>query len=94
MFIKATTTALLLVLVSSFNYGMQDWIKNLLMPVEKTSQEIQLAQMAQFIEGVIYGIVGEQFIDLEGCLKDAGTIQNDMYLAVQDFDEENFEGMR
>jgi hypothetical protein len=43
--------------------------------------------MAQFFEGLLYGILNEQYTDLHECLGDVGIVQNDMYLAVHDFEQ-------
>ena len=47
-----------------------------------------------FTEGLLYGIIGEQYVELDKCMKDISTMQNDLYLAFHDFEQENFESMR
>lgn len=57
-------------------------------------KEISRVELAMFIEGLLYGIVNEQYVELDKCMKDISSMQNDVYLAFIDFEQENFESMR
>ena len=63
--------------------------------VNESSTYLYASQdLTRFVEGLIYGIVSEQYSNLQECIGDVGLIENDMYLAAKDFEEESFEGMR
>ena len=61
---------------------------------DKAIKEISRVELAMFIEGLLYGIIGEQYVELDKCMKDISSLQNDLYLALHDFEQENFESMR
>ena len=61
---------------------------------DKAIKEISRVELAMFIEGLLYGIIGELYVELDKCMKDISTMQNDLYIAFHDFEQENFESMR
>ena len=56
------------------------------MRAKSESALLSRQDMAHFFEGLLFGLIHEQFTDLDGCLSDLSSVQTDLYLAVQDFE--------
>lgn len=53
----------------------------------RRAADLDAKVLGRFIEGFLFGVLDEQYVDLHECLGDVGSIQTDLYLAVQDFDQ-------
>ena len=50
--------------------------------------------VAKFIEGLLYGILTEEFKDLEKCFVESESFENDIVTAVKDFEKKTFDGVK
>ena len=50
--------------------------------------------MSSFAEGLIYGIVKQEFPDMNTCLSDATLLEKDVLDGIQNFELGTFEGTR
>ena len=79
MTLNKATLLVLLVLALSVNTHPKSYTPDV--PVK-----LSVADIAKFIEGLIYGVVNQEFPDIEACLKDVGTVEGELIRAVQDFE--------
>jgi len=50
--------------------------------------------VAKFVEGVLYGIVQEQYGNLDTCITDIDNFATDILIAVNDFEQQSFSGVK
>lgn len=55
---------------------------------------LQALDVAKFMEGFLYGVVQQEFHNLDSCIADVQTIAQDVEIAVADFKKENFDGIK
>lgn len=56
--------------------------------------QLQLVDVASFVEGFLYGIMQQEFHNLDSCIGDVDHIAQDVEIAVTDFKKENFDGIK
>ena len=85
--IKTTTLALFLLLAFTVHSKIE---------VTTPKLGLYLYDMAQIVEGVLMGVANEELKELEYCLSDSGLydFSYDLNMAVQEFKEDGFNGMR
>lgn len=53
-----------------------------------------MVDVARFVEGFLYGVVQQEFHNLDACIADVEAIAQDVEIAVTDFKKENFDGIK
>ena len=54
--------------------------------------KLSVGEVAKFIEGLLYGVLSQEFPDIEACLIDVSAVEGELIRAVQDFELESFDG--
>lgn len=53
-----------------------------------------MLDVGKFVEGLLYGILEEQYDNIDQCIQDVSIIANDVEAAVSDFEKETFTGVK
>ncbi|CDW75594.1 UNKNOWN [Stylonychia lemnae] len=55
---------------------------------------LELAEVAKFVEGFIYGVVKQESSNLDTCITDVENIAHNVEISVNEFKKENFDGIK
>jgi len=64
------------------------------MPIDKEPLQLSLIDVGKFIEGFFYGLIQKEFNNIDACLADVNGIENEVVIAVNDFSQETFDGVK
>lgn len=65
------------------------------MPIkEQVPSQLALVDVGRFVEGFLYGVIQQEFHNLDACITEVETIAQDVEVAVQDFKKETFDGIK
>ena len=63
-------------------------------PSVNPKTDLSFGDVAKVVEGMLVGILEEQFTGLDTCIQDVDDIEYDVKTAVEDFEKETFDAIR